>query len=66
MQTSELALLMEKMGCPPDKAPGLARQLDKRARQLAGPQGRTYEDALAHLLKLMQQGWAAQQQAARP
>ena len=65
MQTSELALLMEKMGCPAAKAPELARQLDKRARQLAGPQGRTYEDALAHLLKLMQQGWAAQQQASR-
>ena len=66
MQTSELALLMEKMGCPPDKAPGLARQLDKRARQLSAQQNRSYEDALAHLLKLMQQGWAAQQQTSRP
>ena len=66
MQTTELALLLEKMGCPAAKAPELAQQLDKRARQLAGPPGRTYEDALAHLLKLMQQGWAAQQQASRP
>ena len=66
MQTTELALLLEKMGCPAAKAPELAQQLDKRARQLAGSPGRTYEDALAHLLKLMQQGWAAQQQASRP
>jgi hypothetical protein len=38
----------------------MAAQLDKRARQLAGQKGRTYEEALTHLLTLMKQGWAAQ------
>ena len=38
----------------------MAAQLDKRARQLAEQNGRTYEEALAHLLALMKQGWAAQ------
>jgi hypothetical protein len=37
----------------------MAAQLDKRARQLAGQKGRSYEEALAHLLTLMKQGWAA-------
>ena len=36
----------------------MARQLDKRARQLADQKGRTYEEALLHLLSLMKQGWA--------
>jgi hypothetical protein len=39
----------------------MASQLDKRARQLAQQQGRTYEEALAHLLSLMKQGWAAKE-----
>lgn len=65
MQMTELALLIERMGCPAAKAPEMAQQLDKRARQLAGPQGRSYEDALSHLLKLMQQGWAAQPPASK-
>jgi hypothetical protein len=39
----------------------MAEQLDKRARQLAEQKGRSYEDALAHLLSLMKQGWAAQE-----
>jgi hypothetical protein len=49
------------MGCPPDKTAEMAAQLDKRARQLAHTKHRTYEDALAHLLALMRQGWAATQ-----
>ena len=48
------------MGCPPDKSPEMARQLDKRAQQLAGRKGKTHEEALGHLLELMKQGWAAQ------
>ena len=47
------------MGCPPDKSPEMARQLDKRAQQLAGRKGKTHEEALGHLLELMKQGWAA-------
>jgi len=39
----------------------MAAQLDKRARQLAAEKGRSYEEALKHLLTLMQQGWAAKE-----
>jgi hypothetical protein len=39
----------------------MAAQLDKRARQLADQKHRSYEDAIAHLLGLMRQGWAAQE-----
>ena len=41
----------------------MAQQLDKRARQLSMQGNRPYPEALSHLLKLMQQGWAAQPQA---
>jgi hypothetical protein len=37
----------------------MAMQLDKRARQLAASKSKPYQDALAHLLGLMKQGWAA-------
>jgi len=37
----------------------MAAQLDKRARQLAEQKNRSYEEALAHVLGLMRQGWAA-------
>ena len=49
------------MGCPADKSVEMAAQLDKRAQQLAAAKGRTYEQALTHLLGLMKQGWAAQE-----
>ena len=47
------------LGCPAEKSAEMAIHLDKRARQLAKQKGRTYEEALAHLLALMKQGWAA-------
>ena len=50
------------LGCPPAKAAEMAAQLDKRARQLMVERHQTYDEALAHLLGLMRQGWAAQQQ----
>jgi hypothetical protein len=59
MDLNELATVLVGMGCPPAKSAEMAAQLDKRARQLADQKGRTYEDALAHLLGLMRQGWAA-------
>ena len=46
---------------PQGKSAEMAAQLDKRARQLAEQKGRSYEDALAHLLELMRQGWAAKE-----
>jgi hypothetical protein len=60
MDLNELAALLVGMGCPPGKSAEMAAQLDKRARQLAEQTGRSYEDALAHLLGLMRQGWVAQ------
>ena len=56
-----LARLLASWGCPPEKSAEMAAQLDKRARQLAAEKGRSYDEALAHLLNLMKQGWAAQQ-----
>ena len=62
MDHSEIAQLLVVLGCPAEKSAEMAAQLDKRAKQLAVEKNRSYEDALAHLLKLMSQGWAAQQQ----
>ena len=59
MEFSELAKTLVALGCPAEKSAEMAAQLDKRARQLAQQKGRTYEEALKHLLNLMRQGWAA-------
>ena len=61
MEISELAKTLIALGCPPEKSVEMASQLDKRARQLAEAKGRTYEEALGHLLSLMKQGWAAKE-----
>jgi len=61
MDSSEIASLLVALGCPAGKSLEMARQLDKRARQLAEQKGKTYEDALAHLVGLMKQGWAAKE-----
>jgi hypothetical protein len=60
MEISELAKILVALGCPPEKSSEMAAQLDKRAKQLAGQTGRTYDDALKHLLTLMRQGQEAQ------
>ncbi len=44
----------------------MARQLDKRARQLMAERRLTREQALAHLLGLMAQGWAARSDSNSP
>jgi hypothetical protein len=59
MEISELARALVALGCPAEKSADMAVQLDKRAKQLAAEKGRTYEEALQHLLTLMKQGWAA-------
>jgi hypothetical protein len=59
MEISELAKLLIALGCPPEKSTEMAAQLDKRAKQLAAERNRSYDEALKHLLNLMQQGWAA-------
>lgn len=60
MNPNELAPVLIALGCPPAKSPEMAAQLDKRARQLAAQKTTSYEEAVAHLLGLMKQGWAAQ------
>jgi hypothetical protein len=59
MTLEELAAVLVGLGCPSEKSAEMAAQLEKRARQLAEQKGRSYEEALGHLLELMRQGWAA-------
>ncbi len=61
MDLSQLAQLLVALGCPAEKSADMAAQLDKRARQLAAEKGRSYEEAMKHLLTLMKQGWAAKE-----
>jgi FtsZ-binding cell division protein ZapB len=61
MEMSELAKRLTTLGCPSEKSAAMAAQLDKRARQLAAQKGRSYEEALQHLLGLMRQGWSAKE-----
>jgi len=61
MKRQQLALQLVTLGCPPQKADEMAAMLDKRAHQLAGHRGKTYEEAMIHLLALMKQGWAAKE-----
>ena len=57
----ELAQALVALGCPEEKAPFMADQLDKRARQLSEAKGTSYDAALKHLLSLMKEGWAARE-----
>lgn len=56
---ADLARALVGLGCPEQKSLEMARQLDKRAHQLAAEKNQTYEQSLTHLLTLMRQGWAA-------
>jgi uncharacterized Zn finger protein len=58
---AQLAELLTVLGCPAEKAPEMAAQLDKRAKQLAEQKHKSYEEAMSHLLGLMKQGWAAKE-----
>src|SRR5437667_4075924 len=60
--TEQLAEWLAAIGCPREKSLEMAAQLEKRARQLAVRKNRTDDEALAHLLDLMKQGWAAKEQ----
>ena len=61
MQSDELAALLVAIGCPAEKSDEMASQLKKRAQQLSEQTGRSYDDAMTHLLNLMRQGWAAKE-----
>ena len=62
MEPAHLEMLSQalvQLGCPSEKALEMAGQLDKRARQLMAEKGQSYEQAMAYLLNLLKQGWAA-------
>jgi hypothetical protein len=59
MEISDLTKVLVALGCPAEKSPEMAAQLDKWAKQLAVEKNRNYDDALKHLLALMKQGWSA-------
>jgi hypothetical protein len=61
MEASDLANLLVTMGCPLEKSQEMASQLIKRAHQLAERKNKTFEEALAHLLDMMRQGWSAKE-----
>lgn len=61
MELELLAQALEGMGCPGEKCSEMAAQLDKRAKQLAAQDERSYEDAMKHLLSMMSQGWSAKE-----
>ena len=61
MEISDLAQVLVALGCPAEKSAAMAAQLDKRARQLAAEKGRSYDEALHHLIALMRQGWSARE-----
>jgi len=58
MTVQEIAVTLERLGCPPKKSAAMAAQLDRRARMDASKSGASYETALQHLIGLMAQGWA--------
>jgi hypothetical protein len=60
-ELAPLAQALVTVGCPSAKAGEMAAQLDKRARQIATERNQSYEQALAHLLGLMRQGWSAKE-----
>ena len=60
LPVSEIARTLVALGCPQSKSDEMAQQLNRRAAQLSTERGWTHDTALAHLLRLMAGGWAAQ------
>jgi hypothetical protein len=56
----QLSAALVALGCPADRSPEMARQLDRRAHQFVEERGWTHDHALTHLVRLMAGGWAAQ------
>lgn len=55
-EADQIAVLCERLGAAPEQAATLARQLLKRADQLAAERGVTREAALAQLLQILVEG----------
>ncbi len=66
MTVDEIASVLRRLGCPPQKSLLMARQLDRKARMDADRQKISYHVALEHLISLMAQGWAAQGHSESP
>lgn len=62
-ELQQLAAVLVSQGCPESRAGEMAEMLDRRAGQLQERTGRSHAEALAHLLNLMRQGWAAQERS---
>lgn len=60
MTVQDIAVTLERLGCPKEKSAAMAGQLDRRARMDAARRGVSYESALKQLLGLMAQGWVNQ------
>jgi hypothetical protein len=55
-----LAQALIALGCPAASAMDMAGHLDRRARQLSEATGKSHDEAMVHLLRMMASGWAAQ------
>lgn len=55
-ELAQLTRLCRGLGATPEQAVAMARQLIKRADQLMAERGRTREEAMAYLLRLVVQG----------
>jgi len=60
VDTENLAKLLVGLGCPKSKSSEMSQQLAKRSKQLAKERNQTQTEAMAYLINLMSQGWAAQ------
>jgi hypothetical protein len=59
-ELSQLADYCRKLGAPANQAEMMARQISKRAGQLAVERKLSREEAMAHLLQLVAQGRAGE------
>ncbi|HYC71520.1 MAG TPA: hypothetical protein VEB66_09965 [Opitutaceae bacterium] len=59
-EVRRLATVCERLGAPPAQAEAMARQLLKRAGQIAAERGQSREEALDRLLRLAIQGRSGQ------
>lgn len=55
-EIEKIAVICERLGATPEQAATMARQLSKRADQLATERGLTRETALAQLLQILVAG----------
>src|ERR1051325_1660227 len=62
MTLPEIERFLRDLGAPADQVADMARQLDKRARQMSEEKQQSFAASLAYLVALMKQGWAGQKQ----